>query len=515
MRWYANRLMRLVRRAEPDPRVVRRSLRALFAAAAVWLLAVAGGCAPAAEERSAAAVAAAAVAGKLESPPSIVVVTIDTLRADHLRSYGYHRDTSPHLDALATEGVLFERAMAPIATTLPSHVSLFSGVYPHQHGVTENRFRRDPFGTEGGLRSAAQLLRADGYGTAAFVSAAPVKRLTGVGAGFDVFEEPRGYEKKGAATPDRAIAWLEREAREPFFLWVHLWDPHEPNRPDRSGVVRFPSDDGLERVIDERAIDPERLARDFAPPALRRFLAPGTGGRGDEAPVVDRDAVRGMLNRYDADVADADREVGRLIESLRRSGRLDHSIVVVTADHGQSLGQHDWLPHGRITNDNLHVPLIVRFPPGVVRQPLRVPGVVSLVDVMPTVMARFDGAASRAFLAQAVGEDVLGGGATRGWALAQRTSRRRSAWEGDDEVALVSDRFKYVRKTGGADALYDLAADPLERTDVSAQHAETAAALRRTLDEALRRRAAAPGGEDTAPPEEHLEALRSLGYIDD
>ncbi|HVR30038.1 MAG TPA: sulfatase [Thermoanaerobaculia bacterium] len=490
-----------------------RSLaRACAIALAGWLAA----CAPRGGEPS-----SPPVAGRLETPPSIVLITIDTLRADHLRSYGYHRETSPHLDALAAEGVLFEQAFAPIATTLPSHVSLFSGVYPHQHGITENRFRRNPFGEGGasGLRSAVELLRDDGYRTAAFVSAAPVKRVTGLGAGFDVFEEPRGYETKGASTTDRAIAWVERDGREPFLLWVHLWHPHEPNRPPPPWDAKFPDDEGLERVIEEREIDPERLARDFAPPALRRFLAPGSGRRDDAAPTVDREAVRDMLNRYDGDVAAADREVGRMLEALRARDQLDRSIVVVTADHGQSLGQHDWLPHGRITNDNLRVPLIVRFPPGVVEPPLRVSRVVSLVDVLPTILARFESEASRRFLAQAEGQDVLEGAPLRGWALAQRTSRRRAGWEAGDEYALVTDRFKLVRRASGRDELYDLVADPGERVDVSAEHAEAKAGLRRTLGEVLRRRISAPGieagDEDATPSAEHIEALRSLGYVDD
>ena len=459
------------------------------------------------------------VAGRLEQRPSIVVVTIDTLRADHVHAYGYHRETTPHLDALAAEGVLFERAYATMATTLPSHVSLFSGVFPHQHGVTENRWRRQPFGKEGGLRSAVQLLDEDGYTTAAFVSAAPVKQVTGIGAGFDVYEQPPGYDVKGPPTADAAIAWLARAPAEPFLLWVHLWDPHEPNRVASHWGTTFESDEGLDRVIDQRGIDPERLGREFAPPALRRFFSPRGGVREEPPPVADRDAVRGMLNRYDADVAVADREVGRLIEALRARGVLDRSIVVVTADHGQSLGQHDWLPHGRITEDNLHVPLIVRFPPDVVETPLRVDRVVSMVDVLPTVLARFDGEASRRFLEQAEGEDVLAGTRGRGWALAQRTTRERAGWERGGEYALMTDRFKLVRRPGGEEELYDLAADPNERVDVSGRYAKEAAALRRTLDEALRRRpqardSDAEGGDSETPPDQ-LEALRSLGYVDD
>jgi arylsulfatase len=460
--------------------------------------------------------AAPPVAGKLGRPPSIVVVTVDTLRADHLHAYGYHRATSPHLDALAAEGVLFERAMAPMATTLPSHVSLFSGVYPHQHGITENGQRRKPFrdGDGAGLRSAAQLLRADGYTTAAFVSAAPVKEVTGIGAGFDRFEEPTGYDLKGSTTADRAIAWLEQAPREPFLLWVHLWDPHEPNRPAAHWSTTFAADDGLDRLIDERGIDPERLQRDFAAPALQRFLVPDARVR-DGAPIaVDRAAVRDMLNRYDADVAFADAEIGRLVAALRSSGVIDRTVVVVTADHGQSLGQHDWLPHGRITNDNLHVPLVVRFPPGVTEQPARVTEVVSLVDVMPTVLARFDGQASRRFLAQATGEDALGGARVRGWALAQRTSRSRPGWEREPEHAIVADRFKYVQGAG-TEALYDLEAEPAERTDVASRHADETVRLRRLLAETLAAAGPAAGGDEVELPEDQIEALRSLGYVDE
>jgi arylsulfatase A-like enzyme len=225
-----------------------------------------------------------------------------------------------------------------------------------------------------------------------------------------------------------------------------------------------------------------------------------------------------MLNRYDADVAAADHEVGRLIDALRRLGVLDRSIVVVTADHGQSLGQHDWLPHGRITNDNLQVPLIVRFPPGIVRAPSRIARVTSMVDVLPTVLARFDSEASRRFLEQAEGEDALARGPVRGWALAQRTGRERAGWESGGEFALVTDRWKLVRRAGGEEELYDLASDPGERYDVSERNREAVTELERTLENVLRRRPASQpldANRDGTVPDDQLDALRSLGYVDE
>ena len=456
-------------------------------------------------------------AGPDSAPPVIVVITVDTLRADHLSSYGYPRPTSPRIDELAAEGVLFERAFSTMATTLPSHLSLFSGVYPHQHGVTRNTRQMRAFSADSGrLLSAAEVLRQSGYLTAAFVSAAPVKGVTGIDSGFDHFDEPRGTARRGSATVSSALAWLDVHRGEQFFVWIHLWDPHEPNLGRRS-LPENPSDDALlDRIIDQRHIDVDALSRRFAPPALRRFLAPGTGERGDPAPELTRASARGMLDRYDGDVAYTDAAVGKFLDGLRGAGLWQRAIVVLTADHGQSLGQHDWLPHGTITNDNIHVPLIVRFPPGLREQPRRVSRIVSTVDVMPTLLAPLGNLGSARFLAQAEGEDLFSGEEPRGYAFAQRTSRVRSGWEPGSVFALVTDRWKYLLRTDAPDRLYDLQADPGELEDTSARHPEVAAQLRQKVLE-ITRRGVAPEpslSEEELVGEDHLEALRALGYLD-
>ena len=165
--------------------------------------------------------------------PNIVLVTIDTLGREHLGCYGYPRPTSPRVDALAGQSVLFENAYAPMATTFPSHVSMLTGLYPHQHGRTSNRAGvLDPFVSAQGRMLVASALSSAGYRTAGFVSSSVLHQGTGIAQGFESYDGPKGRHAKRPAreTTSRALAWLATvPAGEPFFLWVHLWDVHEPN----------------------------------------------------------------------------------------------------------------------------------------------------------------------------------------------------------------------------------------------------------------------------------------------
>ena len=164
--------------------------------------------------------------GGSSQPPSIIVITVDTLRADHLSCYGYFRRTSPFIDSLAADGVLFESVMAPMASTLPSHLTLFTSMLPIHHGIQGNFHSfHIPFVSRNGIQTAAQLFKRKGYTTAAFVSATPLCRLTGISAGFDVFDETKRPERPARETMDRALIWLGSQPAPPVFLWVHLFDP--------------------------------------------------------------------------------------------------------------------------------------------------------------------------------------------------------------------------------------------------------------------------------------------------
>jgi arylsulfatase len=430
--------------------------------------------------------------------PDILVVTLDTTRADHLGAWGYFRDTSPELDALARESIVFDAAYAPMATTLPTHVSVFTATTPLEHGVLANT-------TQGGqrfvpaarLRPAAAVAAEAGYATAGFVSAAPLKRGSGVETGFATYDEPAEKHRPAAETIDAAIAWLEQDPGRPAFLWVHLYDAHWPYAAPAPYDRFFATDAALERWIAERRI-PER--------ALRPLV-----GTVDES--------RATINAYDGALRYQDAELGRLLRWLRDAGRLDRTAILLLGDHGEGLCQHGEPAHGSSWNEQLHAPLLMKVPGAA---PRRVAAPVSLVDAMPTFLARLRVPGLALPEGQASGRDALADGAAPAAILSQDTGRERDE---PHRVALRAGRWKYFRIEEGdgrvRDALYDLESDPFELEDVAARHPERTAALRRATEaevQALSARGAAlRGGQapETRPIDpELLEQLEALGYAE-
>jgi len=389
-------------------------------------------------------------------------------------------------------------------------------------------------GSEAGgpTEAVGELLLEDGYTTEAFVSGPTVERATGIHTGFQLFDQhrPSGAQaiaetaRNSGETARRAIQWIEAAPVEPFFLWVHFWDTHEPNIPREPHASAFESDAGVEALLAERRVDPERLAADFSELELARLFAVDWALEGGEIelPPIDVDAVRDLYDRYDGDVLAVDAAFGQVLDALEVSGHLDTSVVVFTSDHGQALGEHHWLEHGRIQQENLRVPLVMRFPevtslPSAAEE--RVGEVVSLIDVMPTVLGRYDLAASRALGAQATGEDLFGVETPRGLAFAQRSVRDRD-WEPCEacdglKYALVTPRWKYYHRPEGEDELYDLVADPGELEDVAASHPQVAENLKRRLIELAmeRPRGLLPRGEvDPEVLQRYRETLGQIGY---
>jgi len=423
------------------------------------------------------------VTGCERTPPSIVLVTIDTIRADHLGAYGYFRDTSPVFDGFAAEGVLFERAYAPMATTLPVHVSLLTGTTTLRHGVKGN------FGTtlqalDGamGLRTFAQVLRGLGYETAAFVSATPLKRHTGIDAGFVHFDQPSAKRRRAAGTTDRALAWLDIAASmRPIFLWVHYFDPHDPYDPPEPFDASFRADADLRGFL--RALG----LSEWDDPEIQR-----------------------INDLYDGEILYTDGQLGRLFAALREAGLWDESAVVVAGDHGEGLGQRDWLEHGRIYDEHIRVPLVIRLPDGEGRG-RRSARLASLVDVVPTLVAALDLPVAETDRAQWEGNDLLAPKPPRRFAFAERVHRYHPDWEPGPKYALVGRRWKYFHRPLGSDELFDLHADPLETRNVIEAHPRVAAAMlsriRRALVHDVRR-------EPEELPLDVREELEALGYVE-
>jgi arylsulfatase A-like enzyme len=426
--------------------------------------------------------------------PNLVVVTIDTLRADRLGLYGYFRDTTPFLDSLAEESLVFERCLAPMATTYPSHLSLFTGTYPEETGAVANaRVGGLSFIPTERLRSLAQILGEGGYRTAAFIGAAPLKRHSGLDAGFDVFDEPALKQRRAERTNDRVERWLAERDDRPFFLWVHYFDPHTPYRAPEPFRSRFQEESGQQRYLSARGI---------------------------------KDNWAATNNLYDGEVSYVDHELRRLVSGLKARGEIwKRTVLVVVGDHGEALGQHDESQHGGVWTEQLQVPLLVRIP-GMARA--RIDRPLSVADVVPTLLGLIELPGEEEFLRQASGVDrlasdespfILSEESSAPWKLSSGASGPRYVLTGEEWKLIYDadgDRPRPLKRPSG---LFRISEDPYELVDVREDHEELAASLERRLLELVerqkRRRTELLEGrppEDSLDPE-ILDQLRSLGYV--
>jgi arylsulfatase A-like enzyme len=368
------------------------------------------------------------------SGPSILLVTVDTLRADRLGCYGHAAARTPHMDSLAREGALFVDATTPCPITLPAHATLLTGLLPPRHGLRVNS-APEPLPPRAGrpFVTAAEIFGDAGFSTAAFVSATPVARRTGLHAGFEVYDGPERNEegslllteRDARATVDRAIGFLRaRPKNKPFFLWVHLFDPHHP----------------------------------YAPPEGR--------GASTDSPEA-----------YDDEIAWADVHLGRLLAELRSEGTLDRTVVAATSDHGEGLGEHGETTHGFfLYRSTLRVPLLVRYPPAV-KAGTRVEGPVTLADVLPTVLSLAGRELPRGN-APLDGAPRLGNGAASAPPGTVQYAETLYGWDSFRWSPCCSARDGNIRTLqygGERREVYDLAGDPGESRELSAEANASAA----------------------------------------
>ncbi|MBW2254082.1 MAG: sulfatase [Deltaproteobacteria bacterium] len=424
-----------------------------------------------------------------EGPPDIVFVTFDTTRADRLGAYGYFRPTSPAFDALAEESVLFERHIVPMATTLPSHTSMFTGTFPLEHGIEANAWEGKMFTPAPGLTYFTEYLAGLGYDTGAFISAAPVRSNTGLGRGFAVFNADKQRGPRDAdKTTDEALGWLESRTDDaPMFLWVHYYDPHPPYRAPKPYNSHFEMNEEMTAYLESNS-----------------FLV-GSGHRTKRA--------LKYANRYDEEVLFMDTQFGRLMKRLERRPQWPNTVVVVAGDHGEGLNQHRQMGHGRVWAEQLHSPLSMRIP-GV--EARRVAEPVSTVDIFPTLLGQIDLPDEESWLSQVSGRDVLVHSDEERHVFSISSMRRYKFGE-DRSWAISSPRWKYVESDRGKPKLFDVKVDPLELENVIGKHPEVGAEMATRISEIkavqYARREQVGGGGLRKASDEMIEALEALGYV--
>ena len=389
----------------------------------------------------------------------VILISVDTLRADHLSCYQPGRRPTPNIDSLANKGTVFSQVSSPFPLTLPAHAALFTSTYPVAAGVQDNGIPVTSTAV-----TLANVLKNAGYGTAAFVGSFVLDRRFGLNRGFDVYEGPIDLHNKtvtgpverkrpGAQVAEAAMRWVERNSSAPFFLFLHLYDLHLP--------YDLPQD-----------------------PALRH----GETG-------------------YSAELGYEDRVLGDFLAFLKRQHLFEKALIVFTSDHGEGLGEHGESTHGYfIYQSTLHVPLIIHWPAGFSRLSReRVDDPASLLDVAPTILDAVGLNAPR----EMRGHTLIAAGGDEEVYAESLYARNHFGCAGLRSLRVG--RYKYIEAP--RPELYDLSADPKELHDLYDQQRSKAAAMGERI--AALRAGSAPGGAAKTPPpkSDTVRALRSLGYL--
>jgi arylsulfatase A-like enzyme len=417
---------------------------------------------------------------------NVLLVVLDAAGARHFGCYGYARATTPEIDRLAAEGVLFERAYTPAAFTYAAIAALWTSQVPDQ-GQAEWIREGDGFLPKDRM-TLAEVLSAGGVRTAGFVANPSAGSGFGLDRGFAEFHELYRAPWSADGMPDAEASsrvlreWLGRAPAGRFFAYVHFREPHYPYAPPPPFDTLFLAGAPADR-----------------PAGWQEDLA--LGRRAPTGEEVD------LLTRlYDGNLAYADRELGKIRSELERSGLWEKTVVIVTADHGEAMYEHGWIGHNaQVYEESVRVPLIIRLPGGAAHAPARADALVSLVDVAPTIADVFGllPRTSGRFRGRSL---LAAGGAGASSSVVARTSGAT--------YALVHGRYKLIHDiSSGGDELYDLASDPAERSDVAARLPVTAAVYRQALHRWLLDLRGA--GASPAPPrldEEQKRVLRALGY---
>ncbi len=424
-----------------------------------------------------------------DSATNILLISVDTLRADRMSGYGYTRNTSPNLDVLLGSGARYETARTVEPLTAPALASMLTSLPPHEHGSTRNGLR-----VRGDLPSLPRILRRQGYRVAAFVGSWTLRdKLWGMASHFDHFEDVLtkarwyGLVKREASAEDineRALAWLDehrkKDSGRPFFAWVHYVEPHAPYKMQREFLSQLgPSPDG------------------------------------------DLYSSRG---RYDSEIAYVDHHASELVKQVRALYGTENTMILFVSDHGESLGEHNYWGHGRNLYDTtLHIPMGIVWPGNI--EPMTIEAPALITDLAPTILGLLGVAVPDYFqgfdwaAAITAGEPVEVGRVTTYQAHKGSVSAKEEQVEvrqrGLLEVARIEGQRKEIfRTTNQRRWVFELEKDPVEENNLAPNQSAPSESLQTWLDSV---QAGLLVADDLPPPslsDEDIEALRALGYID-
>ena len=394
--------------------------------------------------------------------PNVLLISIDTCRADHLSCYGYEAETTPNIDAVAAEGILFENTISPVPITLPSHSSMLTGTIPPFHGVHDNHAHLPD---EGNV-SLAEVLRDAGYTTGGIISAYVLDSYFGIDQGFDSYHDEfksplegnMNVQRRGEETTDIALDWLEENKEGAFFLFLHYYDPHMNYEP------------------------PEPFASRFAP------------------------------SLYAGEIAYTDYCIGQVVKKLKDLNLYDSTLIIVTADHGQMLGEHGEGGHTYfIYQSAIKVPLIFKLPGQC--QSARIESIAGLVDIVPTVCSLLNIRAP----GNIQGVDLSPSFHTQNSSQSDRhvfcESLEATKYGGNSLLGVVNDRFKYIQTT--RPELYDVIEDPGELDNLFENEQERASVMRGKLAQVLEESSRIDNRGSAAEMDpQAIQRLESLGYVE-
>jgi arylsulfatase A-like enzyme len=424
--------------------------------------------------------------------PNVILILIDTLRADHLGSYGYERPTSPAIDRLATEGARFENAYSQASSTVPSHASLFTGRYPFQHNT---------YGHATALPAdeltLAEFLADYGYRRFAITSSARFEESSGFHQGFEDFEVLRTSKvRRSSKLIARARSTIERDDARPYFAFLHFFDPHEPYAPpERLEKKWHPGVEGLSPADTSEFLQTNRLRANVVPPDTLDYL-------------------RAL---YDAEILYLDEMLGDFFEWL--AGRDDErgTIIVLTSDHGEEFKEHGGLSHSRNTHEELlRVPLIFHFP-GRVESGATISTPVQGVDVFPTLVELLGLALPAELPGRSFAKLLTGGELETGASELNLVAAQQKPTVWSLAADLETGRFKLTAKPEQSQWLYRLDDDPGAHRDIAAQFPTETKRMQVLADELGISNAPPwpPADTQIEVPAEVLDQLRAIGYAEE